>query len=286
MYNTYQRCRGTSLLPAHMDTRRYAGKMYAIDPRSPLSARDFVELLTKQNSVRSLSRIAAKMGLRFKTSKAETKALICDALTARKIAEPVLIGGVEARKTKSSNMGPVNAGSINGRSVNAGSVNAQPMNVGSVNGNVRPMNSEFANRNIIPSFQPRFPSFSPGNSESSGIGIVRPRFQPFRLSSGSSGGVQPRPMLPYWSSGSNNRSLNNSRNNRSLDSSLNNKSLNNSRNNRSLDSSLNNKSLNNSRNNRSLNSRNNRSLNTRNNTPNSNKLNALIARLNRAAGKI
>jgi hypothetical protein len=214
--------------------------------------------------VRSLTRIAAKMGLRFKTSKAETKALICDALTARKIAEPVLIGGVEARKTKSimnmrnSNMG-VNAQPVN----NAGSVNVRPVNAGSVNGNVRPMNSEFANRNIVPSFQPRFPSFSQGNSESSGIGVIRPRFQPFRLRSGSSGGIQPRPMLPYWSGGSNNRSLNN----RSRNNSLNNRPRNNSLNNRSL--------ANNSLNNRS-----------RNNTPNSNKLNALIARLNRAAGKI
>jgi len=235
MYNTYQKCRGTSLLPAHMNTGRYAGKVYAIDPRSPLSARDFVELLSRQNSVRSLTRIAAKMGLRFKTSKAETKAVICDALTARKIAEPVLIGGVEARKTKSilannsltntgiRNQGNVNQG-VNTGPVNQGNRNTGPMNQG--NRNIGPMNqgNKSANNSFMnqgrPTFQlnngrssslgnirPRFKPFAMGGLSSSSIGAIQPRFQPFNMSPGGtpSPGVTPS---PAWTPSQNNGSVN------------------------------------------------------------------------------
>jgi len=99
MYDTYQRCRGSALVPSGMNIRRYNGKLYAIDPKSPLTARDFVTLLNTQTSVVGLTRVASKMGLRFKHSKAETKALICDALATRKIAEPVLLGATTKRVT-------------------------------------------------------------------------------------------------------------------------------------------------------------------------------------------
>jgi len=103
MYATYQRCQGTSLIPGGMNIRRYKGKLYALDPRSPLSARDFVCTLSRGTTVRDLTRVANKLGLRFKNSKAETKALICDSLSARKIAEPVLLSSPRSRNSSVNN---------------------------------------------------------------------------------------------------------------------------------------------------------------------------------------
>jgi hypothetical protein len=108
MYNTYQQCRGTSLIPPGMNLRRFGGKLYAIDPKSPLLIRDFVTTLSRGTTVRGLSRVASKIGLRFKNSKAETKALICDALQARKITEPVLLGILKQSFKKSVNMSNLN----------------------------------------------------------------------------------------------------------------------------------------------------------------------------------
>jgi hypothetical protein len=201
-----------------MNTGRYAGKVYAIDPRSPLSARDFVELLSRQNSVRSLTRIAAKMGLRFKTSKAETKAVICDALTTRKIAEPVLIGGVEARKTKSilanNSLINRNLGANNG-SGNQGTPLAN-RNLGANNGSGN-QGTPLTNANqsaVRPTFQlnngrssslgnirPRFKPFAMGGSSSSSIGPIQPRFQPFNMSPGGT-------PSPVWTPSQNNGSVN------------------------------------------------------------------------------
>ena len=101
MYNTYQRCRASEVIPGGMNLRRYNGKLYAIDPKSPLSAKDLVEALTKGSTAKTLTRIAGKLGLAFRGSREHTRALICDSLKARKIAEPVLLGSSGSKKNKS-----------------------------------------------------------------------------------------------------------------------------------------------------------------------------------------
>jgi hypothetical protein len=158
MYDTYQRCRGSALVPSGMNIRRYNGKLYAIDPKSPLTARDFVTLLNTQTSVVGLTRVASKMGLRFKHSKAETKALICDALATRKIAEPVLLGATTKRVTTTH--------------VNTNKTNT-PMNMNTYKTNT-PMNTN-TNKSNMPMNT---------NKTNTPLTNVRPKIQPVRMNQG------------------------------------------------------------------------------------------------------
>jgi hypothetical protein len=171
MYDTYQRCRGSALVPSGMNIRRYNGKLYAIDPKSPLTARDFVTLLNTQTSVVGLTRVASKMGLRFKHSKAETKALICDALATRKIAEPVLLGATTKRVTTTH--------------VNTNKTNT-PMNMNTYKTNT-PMNM---NTNTYKTNTPMNTNTNKSNmpmntnKTNTPLTNVRPKIQPVRMNQG------------------------------------------------------------------------------------------------------
>ena len=89
-FDIYHKCHSSTLLPSLMNLKKYNGKLYAIDPKSLLTARDFVILLGKGGSLTS---IASKLGLlHVGMTRTETKSLICNALQAMNIAEPVLLG--------------------------------------------------------------------------------------------------------------------------------------------------------------------------------------------------
>ena len=200
MYNTYQTCRGASPIPSGMNLRRFNGKLFAIDPKSPLTARDFIELLSRTVSVRGLTRVASKMGLRFKNSKAETKALVCDALKTRKIAEPVLLGSVTHKMIAASvNNGGVmmnNGGALaNNRAPNAvnngGALAPNSMNNGGALANNRTPNSvnnrvpnsmnnggAMANNRTPNSVNNRVPN-SMNNNGTKSFSNIRPIIQPF-----------------------------------------------------------------------------------------------------------
>jgi len=174
-----------------MNLRKFNGKLFAIDPKSPLTARDFIDLLSRTVSVRGLTRVASKMGLRFKNSKAETKALVCDALKTRKIAEPVLLGGVTHKMLAA----PVTNAMINNRvpnSMNNGGVktnNRAPnsMNNGgalapnSVNNGGAMANNRVPNGGMTPnSVNNRTPNSM--NNGTKSFSSIRPRIQPFTKS--------------------------------------------------------------------------------------------------------
>jgi hypothetical protein len=100
--NIYQRCTTSSVLPSAMNIKKYQGKLYAIDPKSPLSVRELV-IVTGKNSPQIFS-IAAKLGLRHPAlSQSETKSLVCDALKTMGITEPVLLGSSSSKKNSSIN---------------------------------------------------------------------------------------------------------------------------------------------------------------------------------------
>jgi hypothetical protein len=106
MYNTYERCRAAEVIPGGMNLRKYDGKLYAIDPRSPLSVKDLVETLSPGVTLKTLARVASKLGLPFRDTKERMKAMICDSLKSRKIAEPVLLSSI---RTSSANRSRTNA---------------------------------------------------------------------------------------------------------------------------------------------------------------------------------
>jgi hypothetical protein len=180
MYNTYQRCRASEVIPGGMNLRRYNGKLYAIDPKSPLSVKDLVDALTKGTNVKTLTRIAGKLGLGFRGTREHTRALICDSLKARKIGEPVLLGSSGSKKNKSlvsnnrlNNLGnrTNNSSSLNNSSLNLGN-NSSSMNLGT------PSNSINGSVNGIPppSFKPRIRLNTANNSPGSpSLGKLRPK---------------------------------------------------------------------------------------------------------------
>jgi len=187
MYNTYQRCRASEVIPGGMNLRRFNGRLYAIDPKSPLSAKDLVEALTKGSTAKTLTRIAGKLGLAFRGSREHTRALICDSLKARKIAEPVLLGSSGSKKNRAvmrpnslvPNQNSVNIGNQgnavmtgNGNRVNGNQSNS--MNQGS------PINSLNGSTNGLPppSFKPRIKlnlNNSNNVSSSPNLGKLRPK---------------------------------------------------------------------------------------------------------------
>ena len=181
MYNTYQRCRASEVIPGGMNLRRYNGKLYAIDPKSPLSAKDLVEALTKGSTAKTLTRIAGKLGLAFRGSREHTRALICDSLKARKIAEPVLLGSSGSKKNMRPNslVPNQNLGNVvnQGNSVNGGnsvnrSTNGNSMNQGS------PINSLNGSTNGLPppSFKPHIKlNLNNSNNSSPNLGKLRPK---------------------------------------------------------------------------------------------------------------
>ena len=114
MYNTYQRCRAAEVIPGGMNLRRYDGKLYAVDPRSPLGVKDLVDALTPGVTLKSLIRIASKLGLPPRDTKERMKAMICDSLKSRKIAEPVLLSVVRSSTNRSASRNNGGLGGNNG----------------------------------------------------------------------------------------------------------------------------------------------------------------------------
>ncbi len=175
MYNTYQRCRASEVIPGGMNLRRYNGKLYAIDPKSPLSVKDLVDALTKGTNVKTLTRIAGKLGLGFRGTREHTRALICDSLKARKIGEPVLLGSSVSKKNKSLMANNKLFNSMNGygtETPESGSPESESPSEGS------PSNSINGSKYGVPppSFKPRIrlTTANNNNSKSPSLGKLRP----------------------------------------------------------------------------------------------------------------
>ena len=142
MYNTYQRCRAADVIPGGMNMRTCDGKIYAVDPRLEmdpirLTIRDLVQVLKANPARKDVSRVATKLGFDFTGSIDQTKAMICDALEAHNITEPVLIGskGGGAKKNQSS-LNQLNTPPLNnnqGRGNNGNQLPATGNNGGSGN---------------------------------------------------------------------------------------------------------------------------------------------------------
>jgi len=94
-------CRSTTILPP-MNSSEFGGKRYMIDPKSPISAKDFVILFGKGD----ITRIARVFGLSTEgVSRINLKSNIIQALEGLNISEPIEIPTKKARKI-SNNMGP------------------------------------------------------------------------------------------------------------------------------------------------------------------------------------
>ena len=113
MYNTYQRCRSADVIPGGMNMRTYAGKLYAVDPKLEkdpirLTIKDMVDVLKSKPAVKDVTRVASKLGFDFTGSVDQTKAMICDALEAHNITEPVFLrstGAGPAKNRMNNNIG-------------------------------------------------------------------------------------------------------------------------------------------------------------------------------------
>jgi hypothetical protein len=118
----------TKILPP-MEYRQYKGKMYLIDPKSPLSIRDFILLLTT-GKTDDIKRIANEMGLLTDSiSKSEIKSNIIKLLKVLNISEPIEI---PTRKPRTAPL-PVMNSNVNKMYGNNGSGNNGSGNNGSGN---------------------------------------------------------------------------------------------------------------------------------------------------------
>lgn len=120
MYNTYQRCRAADVIPGGMNMRTCDGKIYAVDPRLEmdpirLTIRDLVQVLKASPAMKDVSRVASKLGFDFTGSIDQTKAMICDALAAHNILEPVLLGSKGAKRNSMNNMNQLPSANNNQR---------------------------------------------------------------------------------------------------------------------------------------------------------------------------
>ena len=95
-------CRSTTILPP-MNSSEFEGKRYMIDPKSPISAKDFVLLFGTSGTLSDCKRIARIFGLSTDcVSKNNLKSNIIQALQGLKISEPIEIPTKGMRK-KSNN---------------------------------------------------------------------------------------------------------------------------------------------------------------------------------------
>jgi len=102
----YKNCKHTTILPP-MDFHMVNGQGYCIDPRSPLSVKDYLVLFGKEGD---LNRIAKKVGLvPIGLSRKILKASIIDMLKSLDISEPIELPSKRAPRTSSSN----NLGNLN-----------------------------------------------------------------------------------------------------------------------------------------------------------------------------
>jgi len=100
----FKACKKTNIMPP-MDYRRCEGKVYLIDPKSPLSIEDFMTVLGP-GQLSDVQRIAKKLGLMTNgTSKSELKSHIIKILQTLNISEPVEIPSQKVRKVISENLG-------------------------------------------------------------------------------------------------------------------------------------------------------------------------------------
>jgi hypothetical protein len=85
-----KQCKTTNIMPP-MEYRQFKGKMYLIDPKSPLSIKDFVLLLGK-GSTDDIKRISKSIGLVTNSvTKSELKSNIIKILQTLNISEPIEI---------------------------------------------------------------------------------------------------------------------------------------------------------------------------------------------------
>ena len=146
-------CKNTNIMPP-MDYRQFKGKMYLIDPKSPLSIKDFLLLLGK-SSTDDIKRIAKSVGLvTLSVTKSELVSSIIKILQTLNISEPIEIP-LKLQKNMSQITGnrnnSVNAGNRN-NSVNAGNRN-NSVNTGNGGntGNMGPESGEMPyNENVAP----------------------------------------------------------------------------------------------------------------------------------------
>jgi hypothetical protein len=200
--NIYQKCTTSSVLPSSMNIKKYQGKLYAVDPKSPLSIRELVTLLGRGSP--QIFSVAAKLGLRHPgLSQSETKSLVCDALTTMGITEPVLLGSSSTKKNSSvntnlnlgQNRNLGNLGNTNGMNNNKNLVNNNNMIQKSLsnfnsqrsinkNGLVRNANGSIVARNNgtpLRAVKPKVNKFSLSESSSSSnsFSTVKPKINTF-----------------------------------------------------------------------------------------------------------
>ena len=89
--HAFKTCKNTNIMPP-MEYRQYKGKMYLIDPKSPISIKDFILLLGNRSTIIDIQRIAKEFKLMTDSiSKSELKSNIIKMLQALNISEPIEI---------------------------------------------------------------------------------------------------------------------------------------------------------------------------------------------------
>ena len=121
----FKACKKTNIMPP-MDYRRFEGKVYLIDPKSPLSIEDFMMVLGP-GQLSDVQRIAKKLGLMTNgPSKSELKSNIIKILQTLNISEPVEIPSQTVKKVISENLG--NGSNYNVSPVPSNNVTPSPTN--------------------------------------------------------------------------------------------------------------------------------------------------------------
>jgi hypothetical protein len=132
-------CKHTKIVPP-MEYSVYKGKMYFIDPKSPLSVRDFVEMFSKGGDIKSAAR-KLKLVTENITDR-ELRSNIIDVLKNLNISEPIEMPMRAKKNATTPNNGNAripNNGNGNGNARTPGNGNARTPNNG--NGNARAPNN-------------------------------------------------------------------------------------------------------------------------------------------------
>ena len=86
---SFKTCKGSSILPP-MDFKKFGEDIYLIDPKSPLTARDFAILFGKNTQLDEIKRISKKLGLVAEYQNIRVlKSHIIQILKILEISEPV-----------------------------------------------------------------------------------------------------------------------------------------------------------------------------------------------------
>jgi len=100
---SFKTCKGSSILPP-MDFKKFGEDIYLIDPKSPLTARDFAILFGKNTQLDEIKRISKKLGLVAEYQNARVlKSNIIQILKILEISEPVQLPHSKKKSVPPSN---------------------------------------------------------------------------------------------------------------------------------------------------------------------------------------